>query len=227
MTRPADRSIRPSVALFALVMCGLLGTSVYVAVDKGRPSTREESDTPDVERATHVLEPVLDEQTPILVDRHVGSVRRAFAQAYAEVPPDEALALGDDPQVAAYRASEAAPFMPSGWVARLVSARGLSLPPGARCDARVLPVSTSSFSCVVRVMCGEQLVYPNPTLTAGYVHCGVEDGVPVRARDAAPTHVDGDPTIDFDLHARRLLVSDSNPEREVVLALDPRVRRVL
>jgi len=103
-------------------------------------------------------------------------------------------------------------FWPITRRGRLTSVSGdLPVSPGAQCDVRVLPVRTSTFNCLVKVTCDGIVLYPEPELQAGYVPCDVENDLPTRAVDDGVTHRDGDPTVDVDLHARRVVVTDDRP----------------
>lgn len=112
-----------------------------------------------------------------------------------------------DPQVLAMRrsfpddvdAGVPMPFPPAQLGARITVATGdRDIAAGMACDLRILPVRAGRFNCVVRVLCGGELLYPNPTQTAGYVPCTVgEDGSVTRAVDRGATHRDGDPRLDY------------------------------
>lgn len=160
-------------------------------------------------------------------------IRESFREAVGEggvLAPPQAV----DPQLAAYRRSfqteEGAPFTPTARRGRLSTVRGLSLAPGATCDVRVLPVADSSFNCLVRVMCGGVVVYPNDAQTAGYVACELDGRAPRGAVDSMPTERDGDPAVALDLSHGRVLVSDGDPAHarfEVSIDLDSTPARVL
>lgn len=101
------------------------------------------------------------------------------------------------------------PFSPSRHEARIVESEGsLGSSPSDSCEVRMLPVQTSQFNCLVRVMCGGRVLYPNPEQTAGYAPCDVEDGIAVRARDDGHTAADGDPLVSVDLHAGIVTIED-------------------
>ncbi len=122
-----------------------------------------------------------------------------------------------DPQMAAMRrsfrieqdAGVPLPFNPTERRATLVSTTGTPPVSGnASCDVRVLPVQTRDFNCLVRVVCDGHVLYPNPTQTAGYVPCEIEDGQPVSAVDDGHTAADGDPLIRLDLREHTVTIED-------------------
>ncbi|MBX3273485.1 MAG: hypothetical protein KF729_24690 [Sandaracinaceae bacterium] len=107
-------------------------------------------------------------------------------------------------------AGDALPFAPIERSARITSLRG-QLPFGraAACDVRVLPVRSGAFDCLVRVRCGDHVVYPNPTQTAGYVRCERDDeGGFGRIEDAGHSALDGDPRLRLELALDEVHVSD-------------------
>ena len=92
---------------------------------------------------------------------------------------------------------------------RVTSVSGDSpVPVGVECDVRVLPVVAGGFNCLVRVICGGQLLYPNPDQSAGYVACEVVGESARHAEDSMPTQSDTDPMVTFDATQRRVLVAD-------------------
>jgi hypothetical protein len=99
------------------------------------------------------------------------------------------------------------PFTPVERVAQIVESEG-SVRPGSSCQVRVLPVRTSEFNCLVRVVCEGRILYPNPTQTAGYAPCEVENGMAVSAVDDGPTAADGDPLVRIDLREGVVTVED-------------------
>jgi hypothetical protein len=120
-----------------------------------------------------------------------------------------------DPQLLAMRRSFGVqgdagvplPFNPSEHEAQIVDSEGL-MSANDRCEVRVLPVADSRFNCLVRVMCGGEVLYPNPEQTAGYAPCDVENGVAINAHDDGHTAADGDPLVSIDLHAGIVTVED-------------------
>lgn len=130
---------------------------------------------------------------------------------WPEAPPD------DDPQIQASArffpdGGSAMPFRPFRRLGRVTTVDGeLPVGVGDRCEVRVLPARTRRFNCLVRVACGEHVIYPDGAQQAGYVPCDLQDGVPSRAVDDGFTHQDGDPTIELDGPGRRLVVTDARP----------------
>jgi hypothetical protein len=123
-----------------------------------------------------------------------------------------------DPQVAAMHRSFhdesdggiPLPFYPTTRFARLLSVDGtLPVPTSSACEVRVLPVEGGIYNCLVRVMCGDRVVYPNGDQTAGYAPCEVQNGVPVTALDERGTSADGDPIIRLDMSTGTLEVGDN------------------
>lgn len=100
------------------------------------------------------------------------------------------------------------PFEPTAHRAELVDATGDVSHSPTSCDVRVLPVSSGSFTCVVRVMCDGRVLYPNEAQTAGYVSCEMRDGRPIRAVDSGYTARDGDPSVDLDLERGTVRVEE-------------------
>ncbi|HEY8429092.1 MAG TPA: hypothetical protein VIL20_11985 [Sandaracinaceae bacterium] len=136
----------------------------------------------------------------------------------ARIPPAPAQDEIFDPQMWAMRRSfglsedggaAALPFVPIEQEARIVDSDGeLGVSPDAACRVRVLPVRTQRFNCLARVVCDGRVLYPNPTQTAGYLPCDVEDGRPVRAVDDGHTALDGDPLFRLDLESGTVTVED-------------------
>lgn len=133
------------------------------------------------------------------------------------IPPGPADDEVWDPQMDAMRGSYrfdgdagvALPFDPTQRGARVVASEGaLPVSPDARCQLRVLPVQAGGFNCLVRVICDGQVLYPNPTQTAGYAPCEVENGQPISAVDDGHTAADGDPLVRVDLRAGTVTVED-------------------
>lgn len=108
-------------------------------------------------------------------------------------------------------AGGALPFAPIEREAEVAERRGLlPVEEGAVCRVRVLPARNSRFNCLARVICGDRIVYPNPTQTAGYVECELDaEGRPVRADDVGHSALDGDPRLRFDLERGEAVVSDA------------------
>jgi hypothetical protein len=146
-----------------------------------------------------------------------GSVREAWERASSERRRslDEPLpAIAEaliDPQLHRFRDmwsdGTTPPFEPAEQRGHLISARGLGLDPNASCDVRVLPVR-GQFTCLVRVMCGDTVVYPNPSQTAGYLNCTMDEFGRVAGADNAPTTADGDPQIQLDAETGRVRISN-------------------
>ena len=147
------------------------------------------------------------------------------AETIAPVPPEEGPSPGDphdrdavyDPQTRAMQrafgvegdAGVPLPFEPTEHPAVLVSSEGAKPSDrAAGCDVRVLPVRTREFNCVVRVMCGGEVLYPNESQTAGYVPCELDGRRVLRATDEGTTGEDGDPALWLDLVRGTVRVED-------------------
>lgn len=121
---------------------------------------------------------------------------RAFSRSYSMTPD----------------AGTLPPFAPSLHLGRVLRTDGDSpVAAGERCELRVLPVESSDFNCLLRVMCGETVIYPDEGQAAGYAPCELDDGLVVRALDDGITSEDGDPIVDVDLAGRQVLVADDGP----------------
>jgi hypothetical protein len=125
----------------------------------------------------------------------------------------------EDPQVVSMRrsfrlardgdAGMSLPFDPMEQDARIVAHEGsLRASDGDTCQVRVLPVRSSAYNCLLRVMCAGQVLYPNPDQTAGYAPCDVVDGRVVSALDDGHSAADGDPLINFDAAQGIITVED-------------------
>lgn len=134
------------------------------------------------------------------------------------IPPGPADDEVWDPQMDAMRHSYrfegdaggvALPFDPTNRRARVIDSDGvLPVAPNASCEVRVLPVEAGGFNCLVRVICDGRVLYPNPTQTAGYAPCEVENGQPISALDDGHTAADGDPLVRLDMRAGTVTVED-------------------
>jgi hypothetical protein len=121
----------------------------------------------------------------------------------------------DDPQMLAFQQSFRGgvdaglpqPFTIAYHHGTLVSAAGVDgLVPGARCEVRVLPVRSHAFNCLLRVTCGDVVIYPDDALRAGYAPCEIEGSEAVSAIDDSST--DGDREIRLDVRRRSVLVQE-------------------
>lgn len=242
--RPPD-SIRPGLLLIAAAVLGASLVTMTVIVRDAMGLSEGSDSGAEVAREGGrrlVLRPDVDEEG--LADGEVvdvgpeGSVREQWAEwseqnQVTEVPPlVEALT---DPQLSRFRQSfdrEAdLPFRPTGRRGRITSSSGLDLPPDASCDVRVLPVADSSgFNCLVRVVCGGVVVYPNRSQTAGYVACEVDERGPRSAQDSMPSVRDGDPSVTLDLASGTVQVGDRDDRSslyDLTIALDSTPVRVM
>ncbi len=210
--------IRPGVwaAGVALVLAAALTAWLTLARVPGHPRNASEPD----DRMAETPPPGTLDSSDAGVPGTFGPGLRP--QAYGGGP-----GVAPDPQLAAMHRTVGgdaglAPFAPRIWEGRLTRFRGsVPVAEGERCNVRVLPVRTRAYNCLVRVMCGGVVLYPDSSQQAGYAPCDVTDGLPTRAVDQGTTPQDGDPLLEADLLARRVRVADEGPngdfEAEVVL----------
>jgi hypothetical protein len=92
---------------------------------------------------------------------------------------------------------------------------------GEDCTVRVDRIDHPTFNCRIRIRCGEDFVYG--IADSGYNRCLARrtDGVLVQAEDSRGTSRDGDPRMTFDLSSGRIVVSDDDPDIEVLVLLGP------
>lgn len=100
------------------------------------------------------------------------------------------------------------PFEPTAHHATLLDSEGDVIRDPSTCAVRVLPTRAGRFNCMVRVMCDDEVLYPDDAQQAGYVPCDVENGMPVRAVDDGYTSADGDPLVTFDMSSGTVTVAD-------------------
>ncbi|UJR86085.1 hypothetical protein [Sandaracinus amylolyticus] len=248
MQSPRDpRSIRPGLLVTSAVFVALLALGVgSVITERGPFAPTSDDEDEDRGGRTFVLEPATDDELDP-DDRGwsraaddpgaEGSAREVWAQAFPDqhepLPPMvEAIV---DPQMSRYRAlftdERPPPFPPIGRRGRVLSSSGLDLDSAQPCEVRVLPTADSGYDCLVRVMCGDTVVYPNRAQTAGYVACDLGAGGPSAAADQMPSVTDGDPAIAFDLARGTVTVRDADREGralfELTLQLEPTALRVM
>ena len=74
---------------------------------------------------------------------------------------------------------------------RVASVTGVApVPHGASCTAKIDPDHTTSNNCQIEVSCGGKVLYRNASAS-----CALSDNGAVSFRDAAPTLLDGTPTL--------------------------------
>lgn len=204
--------VRPAVWLFALVCVGACALTVYLVagasdIDHGpevvrqddRPTDRRRDDSQrwrQADPSSHSprnYDPDLD---PALIHEDDGPDPQMEAMDRWTGPADAGVALH---------------FTPTTSRGQIASIEGLPLATGTECSVRVLPIQTYGFSCMIRVVCDGIVLYPDPEQGAGYVACDVENGRPTTAIDDGYTYADGDPTVHFDRHRRRVTISDDGP----------------
>lgn len=221
-----DEPIRPGVwaAGLALALGAALASWLVLVPDPDRAAQ-------DTSGAAGVEEGRLEAAGPETFESFGGADAGAPAPGLRPRVYGGGPGVAPDPQLAAMHRSLGgdaglAPFTPRAWEGRLARFRGSEpVAEGERCDVRVLPVRTRMFNCLVRVTCGGVVLYPDGPQRAGYAPCDVADGVPTRAVDDGTTPQDGDPTLEADLLARRVRVTDEGPGRtfEAEVVLDARL----
>ncbi|HEY8429156.1 MAG TPA: hypothetical protein VIL20_12305 [Sandaracinaceae bacterium] len=101
---------------------------------------------------------------------------------------------------------------------RVVAARGPTIPrAGDICTVEVVATDGVFLNCRIRVRCQDDLVYG--LSGAGYNNCRRDGDRFVFAHDSRGTRGDGDPRMFFDLEAGRVIVSDDDPDVEVLVDL--------
>jgi hypothetical protein len=106
----------------------------------------------------------------------------------------------------------------SHYQGRVVIARGPTMArTGDQCDVEVQEASGQTLNCRIRIRCSGDLVYG--LSGAGYNHCRERDDRFVFAHDNAGTRYDGDPRMYFDLQVGRIVISDDEPDVEVLVDL--------
>ena len=154
------------------------------------------------------------EETPL------SSVPRTGLGAYATGVQDE-----DDPQMQAFHQSYrnetdagiSQPFSIAYHRGTLVSTSGVAgLSAGALCEVRVLPVTSFSFNCLLRVTCDGVVLYPDEALQAGYAPCEVESGRVISAVDNSSR--DGDREIDVNTRTHMVNVRETDPEDHALMS---------
>ena len=106
-------------------------------------------------------------------------------------------------------------------IRRAIVVRSLGSTPaeeGDDCQLEVTRVTGDYFNCRIRVSCRGEVLYGLPG--AGYNRCRLEDGDVRAARDQSGTRRDGDPKLDLDFDEGRVVVSDRDPDMQLVLAVE-------
>lgn len=107
---------------------------------------------------------------------------------------------------------------PTTYLGRVVAARGPTMAEdGGECRVEVQRADGSYLNCRIRVRCNNDLIYG--LSGAGYNNCRREGGRFVFANDHNGTRRDGDPRMFFDLNAGRIVISDDDPDVEVLVDL--------
>ena len=101
---------------------------------------------------------------------------------------------------------------------RVVAARGPTMArTGDTCTIEVVSTDSSILNCRIRVRCSGDTVYG--VGDGGYNDCRQSGERFIFANDHDGTRRDGDPRMYFDLEAGRIIVSDDDPDEEVLVDL--------
>lgn len=104
------------------------------------------------------------------------------------------------------------------YAGRVVAARGPTMArDGSRCTVEVQRADGAFLNCRIRIRCNDDLVYG--LSGAGFNNCREEGDTFVFAHDTSGTRRDGDPRMFFDLDAGRVIISDDDPDVEVLVDL--------
>lgn len=107
---------------------------------------------------------------------------------------------------------------PTVYMGRVVAARGPTMArDGGRCMVEVQRADGAYLNCRIRIRCNDDLVYG--LSGAGFNNCRQEGPAFVFAHDHNGTRRDGDPRMFFDLHSGRIIISDDDPDVEVLVDL--------
>ncbi len=105
---------------------------------------------------------------------------------------------------------------PTLYPGRVVAARGPTMAQdGGRCTIEVQEADGSYLNCRIRIRCNGDLVYG--LSGAGFNNCRRDGPTFVFAHDSSGTRRDGDPRMFFDLMAGRVIISDDDPDVEVLV----------
>jgi hypothetical protein len=107
---------------------------------------------------------------------------------------------------------------PTTYRGRVIAARGPTMArDGGQCTVQVQRADGSYLNCRIRIRCNDDLVYG--LSGAGFNNCRREGERFVFAHDHDGTRRDGDPRMFFDLRAGRIVISDDDPDVEVLVDL--------
>ena len=107
---------------------------------------------------------------------------------------------------------------PTVYRGRVIAARGPTMAEhGGQCIVEVQRADGSYLNCRIRVRCNDDLVYG--LSGAGFNNCRQEGEQFVFANDHNGTRHDGDPRMFFDLQTGRIVISDDDPDVEVLVDL--------
>ncbi len=107
---------------------------------------------------------------------------------------------------------------PTNYHGRVVAARGPTIArTGDTCTVEVAETDSNVLNCRIRVRCRGDTVYG--VGDGGYNDCRQRGERFVFAHDHNGTRGDGDPRMYFDLEAGRIIVSDDDPDVEVLVDL--------
>jgi hypothetical protein len=88
---------------------------------------------------------------------------------------------------------------------------------GGSCSVEVSAADGAFLNCRIRIRCNGDLVYG--LSGAGFNNCRRDGALFIFAHDHNGTRRDGDPRMFFDLRAGRIIISDDDPDVEVLVDL--------
>jgi len=107
---------------------------------------------------------------------------------------------------------------PTTYPGRVVVSRGPTMSErGDLCSVEVQAADGAFLNCRIRIRCSGDRVYG--LSGAGFNHCRRDGDRLVFAHDHEGTRRDGDPRMFFDLAAGRIIISDDDPDVEVLVDL--------
>lgn len=107
---------------------------------------------------------------------------------------------------------------PTTYRGRVVRSHGPTMArDGGECSVEVQRADGTYLNCRIRIRCSGDLVYG--LSGAGFNNCRREGELFVFAHDHNGTRRDGDPRMFFDLRSGRIVISDDDPDVEVLVDL--------
>lgn len=101
---------------------------------------------------------------------------------------------------------------------RVIAARGPTMArDGGTCVVQVRGADDGFLNCRIRVRCNDDVIYG--LSGSGFNNCRSDDDRFIFAHDHSGTRRDGDPRMFFDLLAGRVIISDDDPDVEILVDL--------